>query len=80
MVKFISMGLLLLLVSLPIQAQQGIRAVLGEDSLRFSYVTEAWGQEIGSLDVEVGVLATNTDTECRSETIRWWSRVLYEYQ
>ncbi len=61
MSKFIGTGILLLLISLPLKAQ-GVRAVLGEDSLRFIYITEAWGQEIGSLDVEVGALATGTDS------------------
>ena len=60
MPKFIIAGGLLLLLSLPLKAQ-GIRASLGEDSVRFIYVTEAWGQEIGSLDVEAGVLTTGTD-------------------
>ncbi len=62
MSKCISVGLLLLLVlvSMPLKAQ-GVRALLGEDSIRFIYITEAWGQEIGSLDVEVGVLATGTN-------------------
>lgn len=59
MSKIISVGLLMLLCS-SIQAQ-GIRAVLGEDSVRFIYITEAWGQEIGSFDVEAGVLATGSD-------------------
>lgn len=59
MYRLISTGILLLLISMPLKAQ-GVRAVLGEDSLRFIYITEAWGQEIGSLDVEVGVLATGT--------------------
>ncbi len=62
MSKCISVGLLLLLVlvSMPLKAQ-GVRALLGEDSIRFIYITEAWGQEIGSLDVEVGILATGTN-------------------
>jgi len=61
MSKYISVGLLLLMMSLKVEAE-GIRAVLGEDSVRFIYVTEAWGQEIGSLDVEAGVLSTGTDS------------------
>jgi len=62
MSKFISMGILVLLVlvSMPLQAQ-GVRALLGEGSVRFTYITEAWGQEIGSLDVEAGVLLAGTN-------------------
>lgn len=63
MAKFISVGILflLVLVSMPLKAQ-GVRAILGEDSMRFIYITEAWGQEIGGLDVEAGVLVTGTDS------------------
>jgi len=56
----IRLGMLLFVMSNLVQAE-GIRAILGEDSARFTYVTEAWGQEIGSLDVEAGVLVTGAD-------------------
>lgn len=59
---FKNIGLVLVVLMLSIRAEaQGIRAILGNDSARFIYVTEAWGQEIGSLDVEAGVLATGSD-------------------
>jgi len=59
---FRTVGLVSLLIILTLRVEaQGIRAVLGEDSARFTYVTEAWGQEIGSLDVEAGVLVTGSD-------------------
>lgn len=57
---YIAISSLLLILSATVQAE-GIRATLGEDSVRFTYITEAWGQEIGSLDVEVGVLVTGAD-------------------
>lgn len=60
MFKFIGLVSLLLMLSLRAESQ-GVRAILGEDSARFTYVTEAWGQEIGSLDVEAGVLTTGSD-------------------
>ena len=59
---FRTVGLVTLLIILTLRAEaQGIRAILGEDSARFTYVTEAWGQEIGSLDIEAGVLVTGSD-------------------
>jgi len=55
--------LCLFLITVGFNAQaQGVHAILGEDSIRLTYFTEAWGQEIGSLDIEAGVLATNADT------------------
>ena len=54
MSRFLSLVFIFLIVSTNAVAQ-GIRAVLGDDSVRFIYITEAWGQEIGSLDVEAGV-------------------------
>ncbi len=40
-------------------ADQGIKAQLGEDSVRFMYLTEAWGQNVGKLDVEGGLMFTD---------------------
>lgn len=60
MSRFLGTVFLLFIISMKVEAQ-GIRAVLGDDSVRFIYITEAWGQEIGSLDVEAGVLSTGTD-------------------
>ena len=60
MAKSFIYGMLLFTMSALAHAE-GIRAILGEDSARFTYVTEAWGQEIGSLDVEAGVLVTGAD-------------------
>lgn len=61
MYKKIGLVLSFLVLSISVHAQQGVRAILGEDSARFIYVTEAWGQEIGSLDVEAGVLVNGSD-------------------
>jgi len=61
MSKQLALSLFLVTVGFNAQAQ-GVHATLGEDSLRFTYFTEAWGQEIGSLDIEAGILANNTNT------------------
>ncbi len=58
--KTIAVIFLLLISCTAIQAE-GIQAILGKDSVRFTYNTEAWGQEIGNLDVEAGVLVTGQD-------------------
>ncbi|MBN4080407.1 hypothetical protein JYT31_01970 [Beggiatoa alba] len=55
MFKFTGLVLLLFLLSMKVEAQ-GARVVLGEDSIRLIYITEAWGQEIGNLDVGTGIL------------------------
>jgi len=60
MFKTVGLASLLLILSVRAEAQS-IRAILGENSARFLYVTEAWGQEIGNLDVEAGVLVTSAD-------------------
>lgn len=40
---------------------QGIRAQLGDESARFMYVTEAWGQQYGRLELEGGLMFTEKD-------------------
>lgn len=60
MFKYTNIGFFMLIFAGTVQAES-IRAILGEDSARFTYITEAWGQEIGSLDVEAGVLVTGSD-------------------
>ena len=58
------MGLLLFIFSMKAGAEdgqgQGMKAVFGEDSFRFLYISEAWGQEIGSLDVHMGAMGTSS--------------------
>lgn len=68
MFKIVGLVSLLLILSIRAEAAQGIRAILGEDSVRFSYVTEAWGQEIGSLDVEAGVLIVGSSNNSGSDS------------
>ena len=68
MFKIIGLVSLLLILSIRAEAAQGIRAILGEDSVRFTYVTEAWGQEIGSLDVEAGVLVAGSSNNTGSDS------------
>ena len=68
MYKIFGLASLLLILSMRAEAAQGIRAILGEDSVRFTYVTEAWGQEIGSLDVEAGVLVAGSSNTSGSDS------------
>lgn len=46
---------------LPVSYAQAIGVQLGDSSVRFNYLTEAWGQKVGKLDAEASVLVNNTD-------------------
>lgn len=60
-VKRILIGLVCYVLFAPAQADSGFRAQLGSDNVAFTYITEAWGQSIGKLDVEAGLLFNDND-------------------
>lgn len=54
---------LALFVLLPVAqvSAQGIAIQINDDSARFTFATEAWGQQYGQLDLEGGFLYTDDD-------------------
>ena len=57
------MGLLLSLSS--VAQAEAIKAYLSSDSARFSYATEAFGQQFGRLELDAGLLFTDHDDPAR---------------